>query len=137
MENDKLKPNKSWQTIGFDKNLQRPIEGIKTTGYLPGNEFDVQLDQLAFNRVIRFKNLDRQPQGNYDTGKTYYDNTTGKVKIWVGGAAKWADLVVTTTSTSTTSTSTTSTSTSTTSTSTTSTSSSTTSTSTTSTSTTT
>ena len=80
--------------------------------FIGGADFDAQLDEMAFNRVIRFKNLDKTPQGNADIGKVYWNNEEGKLKMWVGEPAKWADLVFTTTSTSTTSSSTSSTSTS-------------------------
>ena len=83
--------------------------------YIGGADFDVQLDELAFNRVLRFKNLDRQPQGNDDKAKVYWDKETSKLKMWFGGTAKWVDIVFTSTSTSTTSSSSSSTSTSTTS----------------------
>ena len=97
-----IKTSNDWRSLGFDKDMARPISsGLKPTDYLPGANFDVQLDELSFNRIIQFKRLDRQPQGV--VGKTYYDKETGKVKIWVGGDAKWADIQLTTTSTSTTS----------------------------------
>jgi hypothetical protein len=114
MANDNILKGNDWRSLGFDKDMSRPISsGLKPTDYLPGANFDVQLDELSFNRVIQFKRLDRQPQGSV-VGKTYYDKETGQIKVWVGGDAKWADIQLTTTSTSTTSSSSSSSSTSTT-----------------------
>ena len=122
---EQSKINTSWKTKGLDETMQRP-----KPGYIGGADFDAQLDDLLFNRMIRLKGLSQTPQGN-DPGKIYWDKENGKAKMWVNDIAKWVDIVITSTSTSTTSTSTTSSSTSTTSTSTTSSSTSTTSTSTT------
>lgn len=119
--NDKL-ISESWKMKGLDQQMQRTIpDTIKPADYIGGANFDVLLDELLFNRMIRLKDLREVPQGN-DPGKMYWDGANSKVKIWVNGVNKWVDVVYTSTSTSTTSTSTTSTSTSTTSTSTTSTS---------------
>ena len=120
MNNDDKIKRKDWRQTGFDKNLARKISGEEKP-FISGADFDAWLDELEFNRVIRFKNLDETPQGN-DEAKTYYDKANKQLKIWIDKIGKWAVIQYTTTSTSTTSTSTTSTSISTTSTSTTSTS---------------
>lgn len=110
---EQSKINTSWKTTGLDETMQRPRQP-----YIGGADFDAMLDDLLFNRMIKLKSLSQIPQGN-DPGKIYWDETTGKAKMWVNSTAKWVDIVITSTSTSTTSTSTTSISTSTTSTSTT------------------
>jgi len=105
--NDKI-VSKTWKDTGFDRNLARPVgEEVKTPDYLGGAKFDAKLDELMLNRIIRLKNLDKQPQGNNDVGKIYYDRNQGKAKMWTGAVGKWADIVYTSTSTTTTSTSTT------------------------------
>ncbi len=121
-ENDKL-IKKDWKSLGFSQ-LGEKKEKSSAPSFQAGEKFDALLDDLEFNRVLLLKNLSTVPQGN-DIGKLYYDPVNKKIKIWIGGSAKWADIVYTSTSTSTTSSSTTSTSSSTTSTSTTSSSSST------------
>jgi hypothetical protein len=101
-----------WKSSGFDANLAR--EATPKSDYIGGANFDVQLDELMFNRMIRLRNLEQAPQGN-DPGKIYYDNINKKYKMWVGGGAGWVDIQYTSTSTSTTSSSSSSTSTTTTS----------------------
>ena len=119
---DKLKGT-DWRQGGFDPFVSRsPTVSNPQTGYIPGAQFEVQLDDMLFNRVIKLKDLRVKPQGN-DLGKIYWDGDNQKFKIWVGNG--WADVIYTSTSTSSTSSSTSSTSTSTTSSSTSSTSSST------------
>jgi len=113
-QDDKIK-EESWKDKGLDRYLQRVTpETFKTADYIGGANFDVLLDELLFNRMIRLKDLRQTPQGN-DPGKIYWDGASKKVKIWIDKDSKWAELVFTSSSTSTTSTSTTTTSTSTTS----------------------
>jgi len=115
--------NTSWKDSGFDKYGSRKSTDVIQADFIGGAKFDSQLDELMFNRIIQFKNITKQPQGN-NPGKVYYDPSTKKAWMWVGGAAKWVELVYTSTSTTTTSSSSSSSSTSTTSSSTTTTSSS-------------
>jgi len=98
----------SWKNRGYDADLKRPQDSGDS--YWSGEKFDARLDELMFNRVIQFKNLDVQPQGN-DEGKIYYDKANKKLKMWVGAIGKWVDVNYTSTSTSTTSSSSSSTST--------------------------
>lgn len=100
-----------WKQRGFDPFVSRG-ESIsnKPTDYIPGAQFEVQLDEMLFNRVIKLKDLRVKPQGN-DLGKIYWDGDNQKFKLWVGNGG-WADVVWTSTSTSSTSSSTSSTSTS-------------------------
>ena len=95
--------NQDWRARGFDANMQRASG--KKSPFFSGEGFDSKLDEMMFNRVIQFKNLDQAPQGN-DTGKVYYDPVNKKLMMWVGGAAKWVELTYTSTSTTTTSSST-------------------------------
>jgi hypothetical protein len=112
---DNAKLNKTdWKSRGFSQTGERNEEKEQKPLFQAGEKFDALLDELAFNRVLILKNLPKLPQGN-DIGKLYYDPVNKKIKIWIGGTAKWGDVVYTTTSTSTTSSSTSSTSTSTTS----------------------
>lgn len=103
----KIKPE-DWTTTGFDKFQNRGIANgpVEQAGFIPGAQFDALLDQLLFDRIVRFRNLDRTPQGN-DPGKTYWDEANKKLKIWIDKTGKWAEIAYTTTSTSSTSTSTT------------------------------
>jgi len=120
--NGKLKV--SWREKGFDPFVSRtPVVSNKQTDYIPGAQFEVQLDEMLFNRVIKLKDLRVKPQGN-DPGKIYWDGDNQKFKLWVNETVGFVDINWTSTSTSSTSTSSTSTSTSTSSTSTSSTSSS-------------
>lgn len=98
--NDTIKQD--WRTKGFDANLQR-VTGKKSE-FLSGEGFDIKLDEMMFNRIIQFKNLEQKPQGN-DKGKVYYDPVNKKLKLWIGGTEKWVDLNYTSTSSSTTTTS--------------------------------
>lgn len=104
----------SWKEKGFNAQVSRQQKD-KDPNFIGGDEFDAKLDTGVFNRIIRFRNLSKEPQGN-QPGKTYYDPETKRLRIWTG-AGGWANVAYTTTSTSTTSSSTSSTSTSTTSTS--------------------
>lgn len=108
-ESDKIKTN-DWRTRGFNKFLERE-QGKSPDGYLGGADFDIRLDDLLFNRMIRFRDVRVQPQGN-DPGKVYWEGDGKKAKMWIDSIGKWADLVYTTTSTSTTSSSSSSSSTS-------------------------
>ena len=89
-----------WKSSGLDANLTRPQTAPKSD-YIVGADFEVQLDELLFNRMIRLRNLEVAPQGN-EPGKIYYDNVNKKYKMWVGGDAGWVDVIYTSTSTSTT-----------------------------------
>lgn len=111
--NDKLNDKaQSWREKGFDPFVSRgePASN-KPTDYIPGAQFEVQLDEMLFNRVIKLKDLRVKPQGN-DVGKIYWDGDNQKFKLWVGTAGGFADVVWTSTSTSTSSTSSSSSSTS-------------------------
>jgi len=120
---DRIKGSTDWKQQGFDPFVSRsPVVSNPQTNYIPGAQFEVQLDDMLFNRVIKLKDLRVKPQGN-DVGKIYWDGDNQKFKLWVGNS--FADVVYTTTSTSTSSTSSSSSSTSSTSSSTSSTSSST------------
>lgn len=94
-----------WKKRGFNTKLQREAVDLSKTGYIAGINFDALLDEMLFNRMLRLKNLSKEPQGN-EAGKMYWDSTNKKYKIWVDSTVKWADVNYTTTSTSTTSTST-------------------------------
>jgi hypothetical protein len=125
MRNDKIK--KDWKSLGFDSNMARSVnQNPKPAGFIGGANFDAELDDILFNRMIKLKNLvpAQAPQG-VDIGKIYYDPTNQKYKMWIGPPAGWVDVQYTSTSTSTTSSSSSSSSTSSTSSSTSSTSSST------------
>jgi hypothetical protein len=114
--NDKIKANEL-DSMGFDKFMSRPLESQPSPAkYIGGANFDILLDELLFNRMIRLKDLRVTPQGN-DPGKIYWDGENKKFKLWIDAIGQWADIQYTSTSTSTTSSSTSSTSTSTTSTS--------------------
>lgn len=103
-----------WRGFGFDANLSRQEESpARQAEYIGGSKFDVLLDDMLFNRMIKLKDLRKVPQGN-DPGKIYWDGESKKYKLWVDATGQWADVVYTTTSTSTTTTSSSSTSTSTT-----------------------
>jgi hypothetical protein len=123
-EQDKIK-EESWKDKGLDKFMERrSIDSPETAKYIGGANFDVLLDELLFNRMIKLKDLREKPQGN-DPGKIYWDGENKKFKMWVNETAGWVDVIFTSTSTSTSSTSSSSSSTSSTSSSTSSTSSST------------
>jgi len=108
-KNDKLK-GEDWTTKGFNQFGMRPLGGKpETAKYIGGANFDVLLDELLFNRMIRLKNLSQSPQGN-DPGKIYWDAENKKFKMWVDAVGGWVDIVYTSTSTSTTTTSSSSTS---------------------------
>lgn len=117
------KMNTDYKALGFDENLNRVDSEKKTAEYIGGANFDVLLDEMLFNRMIKLKDLRQKPQGN-DAGKIYWDGDNNKFKLWVNNVIGWVDVQYTSTSTSSTSSSSSSTSTSTTSSSTSSTSSS-------------
>jgi hypothetical protein len=101
MANDvKIKSDSTdWRQQGFDPFVSRSATvSNKPTDYIPGAQFEVQLDEMLFNRMIKLKDLRVKPQGN-DPGKIYWDGDNQKFKIWVGDG-KWADVVYTSTSTS-------------------------------------
>lgn len=123
-KNDTIKKIPDWTSLGYDKNMGKPINEAKPGDFIGGENFDIRLDEMMFNRMIQFKNLSQKPQGN-NAAKTYFDPVTKKLYIWIDAVGKWGEILITTTSTTTTSSSTSSTSTSTTSSSTSSTSSST------------
>jgi hypothetical protein len=117
--NDKLKAvtqqySGDWKSKGFNPALQREERTTPFNQYsfIGGANFDAQLDEMLFNRMIKLKDMRIQPQGN-DPGKIYWDGANKKYKIWVNGAG-WCDVLYTSTSTTTSSSSTSSTSTSTT-----------------------
>lgn len=91
---------------GFDKFLKRDIREKKKDvfDYISGADFDAQLDDIMFSRMIKFRDLREQPQGN-DPAKTYWDGKNKKLKMWVDATGKWVDVIYTSTSTSTSSTS--------------------------------
>lgn len=108
--------NPSWKDSGFDKNLTRSNPAMVQQGtYIPGNQFNTQLGDLLFNRMIKLRNLPsgQFPQGT-DPGKIFWDKDNKKYKLWVDTTSQWVDIVWTSTSTSTTSSSSSSTSTTTT-----------------------
>lgn len=92
-----------WSQRGYDRFMKRPGVEADPKGYIPGADFDIRLDEMMFNRMIQFKNIDKQPQGN-DVGKTYFDPVTKKLYIWVDKVGKWGEILYSTTSTSTTTT---------------------------------
>jgi hypothetical protein len=125
MKNDTIKEHNpiyegNWRQGGFNQSLTRDQS---KDNYIGGANFDAQLDEMLFNRMIKLKDLRVAPQGN-EPGKIYWDGANNKYKLWINSTAGWADVNYTSTSTTTTSSSSSSSSTSTTSTSTTSTSSS-------------
>ncbi len=91
-----------WKDLGFNAEMKKGAEESK---FIAGEAFDIRLDELTFNRIIRFRNLPTKPQGN-EAGKMYYDAGTKKLMMWINEIGKWAEVVYTTTSTSTTTTST-------------------------------
>ena len=93
MNSDKM----DWRDSGFDRNLMR-LDNTPKSKYIGGADFGVQLDDLLFNKMIRLKNLSQAPQG-YEPGKIYWDKENEKFKIWVNNTGKWADVLMTTTST--------------------------------------
>lgn len=103
---------KDWRDGGFDSDMSRvpPINPVQAP-YMGGANFDVQLDDVLFNRMLKLKDLRTPPQGN-DLGKLYLDGANKKYKMWLGKTEGFVDILYTSTSTSSTSTSTTSTSTS-------------------------
>lgn len=100
----------SWREKGFNPFVSRaaPVSNPQTN-YIPGAQFEVQLDDMLFNRVIKLKDLRVKPQGN-DPGKIYWDGDNQKFKLWVNKTVGFVDINWTSTSTSSTSTSSTSTS---------------------------
>jgi len=107
------KIKEDWKTKGFDPYGKRPLESQpKTADYIGGANFDVLLDELLFNRMIKLKDLRKAPQGN-EPGKIYWDGENKKYKLYLGEQGGWADVNYTSTSTSSTSSSSSSTSTST------------------------
>jgi hypothetical protein len=116
-QEDRIKDSTDWKQGGFDPFVSRTPEAAnKQADFIPGAQFEVLLDDMLFNRMIKLKDLRVKPQGN-DLGKIYWDGDNQKVKLWVGDG-QWADVLWSSTSTSSTSSSTSSTSTSSTSTST-------------------
>jgi hypothetical protein len=100
-EQHKIKARASWKDSGFDKFMSRQREAIpKPAGYIGGANFDILLDEMLFNRMIRFRNLSQTPQGN-DPGKIYWDADNKKLMVWVDATGKWAEITYTSTSTST------------------------------------
>jgi len=104
--NDKMIPkpiNPTWKDLGFDKNLQRPRTDIGQGQFIGGAQFNAQLSELLFNRMIKLKNLPSAtpPQGG-DPGKIYWDQDNKKYRIWVSKTVGWADIPYTSTSTTTT-----------------------------------
>jgi len=109
---NRINQGTDWRQGGFDPFVSRsPTVSNPQTGYIPGAQFEVQLDDMLFNRVIKLKDLRVKPQGN-DPGKIYWDGDNQKFKLWVNKTVGWVDILMTSTSTSSTSTSSTSTSTS-------------------------
>ena len=104
---DTINRKRGWEDAGYNSSLSRQKEKVDER-YISGSKFDAQLDDMLFNRMIRFKNLSQTPQGN-DPAKVYYDKDTKKLKMWIDSTGKWAELIYTTTSTSTTSSSSTTT----------------------------
>lgn len=100
-----------YRALGFDGDLKRE-EGseLNTADYIGGADFDILLDELLFNRMIKLKDLRVKPQGN-DPGKIYWDGDNKKFKMWYSDTVKWVDINFTSTSTSSTSSSSSSTST--------------------------
>lgn len=112
--NDRIKPEApDWRKGNFDPFVSREdTVSNKQTDYIPGAQFEVQLDEMLFNRVIKLKDLRVKPQGN-DIGKIYWDGDNQKFKLWVGDSlGGWVDVQWTSTSTSSTSSSSSSSSTS-------------------------
>ena len=109
----KIKARSSWKESGFDQFMSRQRTVVpKQASYIGGANFDILLDELLFNRMIRFKNLSQTPQGN-DPGKIYWDAVNKKLMMWIDATGKWAEVIYTSSSTSTSSTSSSSSSTST------------------------
>lgn len=105
-----IKHTEDWRSKGFDENLSRaPSTAVAETPFIGGSDFDAQLDDMLFSRMLKLKNLPTLPQGNSDVGKIFWDSTNKKYKIWLGN--QWGDVQITTTSTSSTSSSSSSTST--------------------------
>ncbi len=109
---DKIKKDNSWKTKGFDRFMSRGVNNEPDpASYISGSNFDILLDDLLFNRMIRFKGLDKTPQGN-DPGKIYWDKDSKKLLMWIDSTGKWVEITYTSTSTTTSSTSSSSSSTS-------------------------
>lgn len=112
-EQDKIRTDNSWKDKGFDKFMSRELSNSPNpANYISGANFDILLDDIMFNRMIRFKNLSQTPQGN-DPGKIYWDAENKKLMMWIDSTGKWVEITYTSTSTSTTSSSSSSSSTST------------------------
>ena len=100
--------NDDWTKKDFNSAQLRAEANIpysQSGSYIGGANFDAQLDEMLFNRMIKLKDLRVKPQGN-DPGKIYWDGANNKFKVWVNKTVGWADVGYTTTSTSTTSSST-------------------------------
>jgi hypothetical protein len=104
------KINIDYKGLGFDPNLTRGTGESKTADYIGGANFDVLLDEMLFNRMIKLKDLRVKPQGN-EPGKIYWDGDNQKFKMWHSQSVGWVDIQYTSTSTSSTSSSSSSTST--------------------------
>lgn len=106
--NDTIKVD--YKGLGFDSNLERAKPESKVAEYIGGANFDVLLDEMLFNRMIKLKDLRQKPQGN-EPGKIYWDGDNQKFKMWHSQNVGWVDIQYTSTSTSSTSSSSSSTST--------------------------
>ena len=97
--------NDSWKDKDFDDYGVRKTQNTPArAGFISGLNFDAQLDEMLFNRMIQLKNLPSKPQGN-SPGKIYWDPVNKKYKLWNG--SQWMDVIMTSTTTTSTSTSTT------------------------------
>ncbi|MCK9370275.1 hypothetical protein M0R04_10245 [Candidatus Dojkabacteria bacterium] len=104
------KMSTDYKSLGFNSDLSRVSPKSNVADYIGGANFDVLLDDLLFNRMIKLKDLRQQPQGN-DAGKIYWDGENNLFKLWVNDTIGWVNVQYTSTSTSSTSSSSSSTST--------------------------
>jgi len=104
------KMSTDYKGLGFNSDLSRVSPKSNVADYIGGANFDVLLDDMLFNRMIKLKDLRQQPQGN-DAGKIYWDGENNQFKLWVNDTVGWVNIIYTSTSTSSTSSSSSSTST--------------------------
>lgn len=92
--------NPIWKDSGFDKNLQRERGGVTQGQKIAGDNFNTQLSELLFNRMIKLKNVPAAqfPQKG-EPGKIFWDQDNKKFKLYVDGNSQFVDILWTSTST--------------------------------------